>query len=255
MNQDELRQTVLQVVTELANLPNTALQASAILQESARRLGIRGVNHEQALLAFFNDLFRMGYLAWGHNLANPAPPFCHITDRGRAALATHSRDPSNPDGYLAHLHAAAQLNPIAESYIREALTAYGGGCFKATAVMVGAAAETLVIEIRDTLLSRLDALAQRKPPDLEDWRISRVLDTIEAALTAKRTSMPRPLAEAFESYWRAFTQQIRVARNAAGHPNNIDPVEETVVQAALLIFPELARLATELRKWILAAYH
>lgn len=254
MDQKELRHTVLQVVAELGNRPNTALQAAAVLQESVRRLGVSGVNDEQAVLTFFSDLFRMGYLAWGHNLANPAPPFCHITDRGRAALATHSRDPSNPDGYLAHLHDAAELNPIAESYIREALATYGGGCFKATAVMVGAAAESLVIELRDTLVSRLDALGQRKPPDLEDWRISRVLDAIESALTSKRTSMPRPLSEAFESYWRAFTQQIRVARNAAGHPNSIDPVEETTVQAALLIFPELSRLATKLRNWILEAY-
>jgi hypothetical protein len=62
--------------------------------------------------------------------------------------------------------------------------------------------------------------------------------------------MSRALSEAFQSYWPAFTQQIRVTRNAAGHPNSIEPVEEATVQASLLIFPELAKLATQLRSWI-----
>ena len=250
MDGEQIRRTVLEVVRDFGARPDSYLQSAAVLQESAKRLGIRGIEQEQALLTFFGDLFRIGYLAWGFNLSNPAPPFCHITDRGRRALAALSRDPSNPDGYLANLRAIGRLNPVSESYIREALATYAAGCFKATAVMVGAAAESVVLELRDVLVARLDALGQTRPPDLDDWRIKRILDSIESLLIAKKGAMPRPLFEAFESYWPAFTQQVRVARNAAGHPANIDPVEEHTVQASLLIFPELVKLATELEGWI-----
>jgi hypothetical protein len=169
-------------------------------------------------------------------------------------LTALSRDPSNPDGYLANLHSYGKLNPVAESYIHEALATYSAACFKATAVMVGAAAESVILELRDTLVTRLDALKKPRPPDLDDWRIKRNLDALEILLTAQKSSMPRPLFEAFESYWPAFTQQVRVARNAAGHPTSIAPVEEATVQASLLIFPELVRLSTELGAWIPTGY-
>jgi hypothetical protein len=87
MDGEQLRRTLLEVVRELGSRRDSTLQSASVLEESAKRLGIRGVDQEQALLTFFGDLFRIGYLAWGYNLINAAPPFCHITDRGRAALA------------------------------------------------------------------------------------------------------------------------------------------------------------------------
>jgi hypothetical protein len=84
---EALRRTVLEVVHEFGGRQGSALQSASILQESARRLDVRGIEDERALLVFFGDLFRIGYLAWGHNLSNPGPPFCHITDTGRVALA------------------------------------------------------------------------------------------------------------------------------------------------------------------------
>jgi hypothetical protein len=62
--------------------------------------------------------------------------------------------------------------------------------------------------------------------------------------------MVKPLAESFSAYWPAFAEQIRGARNDAGHPASVDPVTPETVHAALLIFPELARLAKALEAWI-----
>ena len=59
---------------------------------------------------------------------------------GRRALAQHSRDPVNPDGYMAHLRSQGAVGPVGESYIGEALNTFNAACFKATAMMVGAAA-------------------------------------------------------------------------------------------------------------------
>src|ERR1700722_11180529 len=77
------------------------LQQSTVLDAAARKLG-RGFD-EQAILTQWGELFRTGLLAWDLTLTTPNPPFFHLTDRGREALANSTRDPSNPTGYLRHV--------------------------------------------------------------------------------------------------------------------------------------------------------
>jgi hypothetical protein len=248
-----IRNVVLEVIDELSK-EYGSLQSGSVIQRAAQKLGSRSREAEQALLASFYDLFRSGYLSWGHDLSNPAPPFCHVTGLGRRALAQRSRDPANPDGYLAHLRSYADVGAVTDSYIAEALNTFNAACFKATAVMVGAAAESVVLSIRDALVGRLQDLGHSIPSTLNDWRIKRLLSAIEAAITAKKTIMPVALFERFEANWPAFTHQIRTARNEAGHPVAVDPVTAEEVHASLLIFPELALLATQLQTWIASSY-
>jgi hypothetical protein len=188
------------------------------------------------------------------DLNNSNPPFCHLTAHGRKTLEHLSRDPANPDGYKAHVTSLTTLNDVAESYIDEALVTYNSNAFKATAVMVGAAAESLVLEIRDELVTRMKAMKAKVPGDLEDWRMKRVLDALQREFDMRKKEMPKELADEIGSYWPAFTQQIRSTRNDAGHPMSVDPVTPEAVQGALLIFPELARLAGEIRTWAVTYY-
>ena len=249
----DIRAMVLDVVDELARKYDN-LQAGGVLQEASRRLPRHDRTVERGLLTVFYDLFRTGYLSWGHDLPNPSPPFFHVTALGRQALALRSRDPANPDGYLAHLRARASVGPVTDSYVTEALNTFNAACFKATAVMFGAAAESLVLGVRDALVARLQALGQPVPADLTDWRVKRILASLETMITAKRAALPVPLFERFEANWPAFTHQIRTARNEAGHPVAVDPVTPEEVHASLLIFPELATLAKQLQAWISTNY-
>jgi hypothetical protein len=250
----QLRAIILEVIDGLVK-EYTHLQSGSVLQRAASRIG-RSADRQvqEALLASFYDLFRTGYLSWGADLANPAPPFCHVTTLGRRALAQHSRDPANPDGYLSHLKSQAALGPVAESYIREALNTFNAACFKATAVMVGGAAESVVLGVRDGLAAKLQALSQPIPAGLGDWRIRRVLASVEQALVTKRATLPPALFERLEANWPAFTHQIRTARNDAGHPVSVEPVTADEVHASLLIFPQLAALAGQLTGWIASDY-
>jgi hypothetical protein len=91
-----------------------------------------GVAEQQALLKIWGDMFRLGILAPGYNLSNAELPWCHFTELGRKTLESLSRDPANPDGYLASLRNAGTLSETADSYIREALATYNAGCFKAS---------------------------------------------------------------------------------------------------------------------------
>lgn len=246
-----IRKVLLEVVAEYSRQGSGMFQSGIVVGEAAQRLGFtRDVSLQQALLTAWDDLFRTGYLGWGHDISNLAPPFLHLTEQGREVLKHLSRDPSNPTGYWAHMDSVGALSPVARSYLSEALLTFNAGCVKATAVMTGAASERIILDLSDSLARKLSSLSVKPNRDLQDWRIKRVIEALRGYLDAKKAGMPRDLQEEYEAYWPAFTQQIRAARNEAGHPTSIEPVTYDTVHASLLIFPELARLAARLDNWI-----
>jgi hypothetical protein len=252
----DIRAILLEIISERdahirKDRSHGSLQQEWILNELQNRLGrFQTLEAEQAMLKSWYDLFRNGILSWGYNLSNPNPPFCHVTAHGKRMLEKLSRDPGNPDGYMAFLRKNTALNPIALSYIEEALRTYNSSCYKASAVIVGAASESLVFAGQESLLKRMDAQSISKPRDLVDWRVKKVLFGIEAAMRQRKQAVPVPLFESFEAYWPAFTHQIRTVRNDSGHPSSISPVTADNVHASLLIFPELGKLADSLINWI-----
>ena len=209
-------------------------------------------SNDQAVLRIFYELIRDGHLCWGYNLDNWEAPFLHITDRGAQTLKNAGRDPANPSGYLEHLNRAGFSDPIAESYIKESINTYNNSCFKAAAVMVGAATERTVLALRDATVSAMNAKPMPVPKKLEDWRYKTVRDALTAEMGARKATMPKPLEESYSSFWMPLTEQPRIARNDAGHPVSIDPVTAETVHASLLIFPELVRLVVQLEPWLVA---
>jgi len=151
---------------------------------------------------------------------------------------------------LRHLAATSNLNPVANSYLSEGLNCFVAGFYKAAAVMIGGAAESLILELREHLQQKLTELKLPEPKGLSDWRVKTVLDAMYDYLDSRKNSFPRDLREQFEAYWLAFAQQIRASRNDAGHPSSVDPVTEEGVHASFLVFPELAGFANRLAEWI-----
>jgi hypothetical protein len=256
MDGAKIRGVLLEVVAALdaqqqSPMQRGALQQVRVLRDAKEKLGLvpsKGPE-ARALLTAWHDLFRAGHLAWGDDLDNPDAPFCHLTEQGRRTLQHLSRDPANPDGYRAYLQAAG-LNPIADAYVDEGLDAYNANCFRAAAVMVGAATESLVLELRDQIVSKVAARGGRPARDLSDFKIKRVLDALQREFQMKGADMPPQLAEDVGAYWPAFTQQIRSARNEAGHPVSLSSMTPERVHAALLVFPEVAKMTATLRDWI-----
>jgi hypothetical protein len=249
----DLREVLLAVISEQA-LPNDGgnLQQGSVLREVALRTGaVHDLEREQAVLSQFSDLFRTGYLAWGFNLANPSPPFFHVTTSGRRILERVARDPGNPAGYRRHLASIADVNPVAQAYVDEGVECYSNGFFRAAAVMIGAAAESLVLELAEVIYQTGDNTEQPYPKDLKDWRLKKILDALQSFFSTNKNTMEQDLKDEFEAYWAAFAQQVRAVRNEAGHPSSVSPVTSEAVHASLLIFPELAKLHNKLLRWVL----
>ena len=116
--------------------------------------------------------------------------------------------------------------------------------------MVGAAAESVILDVRNVTVQKLRSLKNPVPRGMEDWRIKTVSDALRSFFEVHTAQFTRELREPFEAYWSAFALQISTARNDAGHPMSIDPVTPDTVHASLLIFPELAKLANSLSRWV-----
>ena len=124
------------------------------------------------------------------------------------------------------------------------------GLFKAAAVMIGCATESLILNLRDLTVHKLKALGQVVPKGLNDWKIKTVSESLRDFLASQPNKFSRELREPFEAYWSAFAQEIRATRNDVGHPVSVDPVTPDAVHASLLVFPELAKIANGLSTWV-----
>ena len=221
----------------------------SVLNAAAKRLGITsGSDLEEALLTQWSELFRTGLLAWGKSLSSRSAPFFHATERGLQALAHLTQALQTKPGYLRHLAATAKLGLVAESYLGEALDCYGAGLFKAAAVMTGSAAERIVLDLRDVTVTKLASLSKPVPKGMSAWQVKTISDSLYIFLDGYQ--LPHTLREEFDAYWPSFMQQIRATRNNTSHPTSIDPVTYDVAHASLLIFPELAKLANSLERWV-----
>jgi len=117
--------------------------------------------------------------------------------------------------------------------------------------MIGAASEALVLKLRDVIVEKLRAkLGSQNFKKLKTWKIKTVLDEIGKVLDKEKANMPTDLKNNYEANWTPFTNQIRTARNEAGHPISIEPVTNEKAHASLLIFPEFAKLVDDIKVWI-----
>jgi len=73
--------------------------------------------------------------------------------------------------------------------------------------MIGASAESLILELRDISIQRLAQLKKPEPKGLSDWRVKTVLDALHGLLESQKGALPKGLREEFEAYWLAFAQQ------------------------------------------------
>jgi hypothetical protein len=116
--------------------------------------------------------------------------------------------------------------------------------------MIGCAAESMILDLRDSVVNKLGTIGQAVPSKMGDWIVKTVSDAIHAFLSQRKSQFSPKLCAASEANWSAFAFQIRTTRNDAGHPASIEPITADAVHASLLIFPQLARLTNQLASWV-----
>lgn len=219
LDADEVRALVLDEVKSYVTRHGgreRSLSPRDVIESACQRAqgGGRGPGDVRVLESFY-ALFNEGVLAWGLDRSNHGMDWSHVTPLGELVLAGLDRDPANASGYLAELRGLVDPNGVAGGYIAEAVHSYNAGCDRGAAVLLGCAAEGLVLDVRDELVTRLNGAGAKVQKSLTNWKAKPVIDEIDRVLRSGSTKMPHDLAERFDVHWRSLFHHVRMARNEA----------------------------------------
>jgi hypothetical protein len=267
-NGNRLRQVVLDVIRDASRNGCVSFNPDDVLRQAVDTLGVPSDELlRRAVLCYFNDLLRTGAIGLGDaksidprirlsaGLGSIWPHgSCHVAPEGEEVLNQASRDPINPPGYLAYMDQETTLGAVTRGYVEEALNTYRACCYKATAVLIGAAVERLVLALRDELLTRLKARGSKPLKGLDAWQVKTALEAVakqilpDLSAEARKTGDEylRRLAEDAEARLHPVAAEFRKTRNDAGHPASLTPVNATDVHCNLLLFPSTAKLLQKL---------
>jgi hypothetical protein len=260
----DVRQTVLEIIKEESRNGQDSFGPGRVKQLTIQRIGnSHSRPTELAFLTFWNELLRGGLIAMGDSNSTTWDPLkFFVTDEGKKSLEHASRDPINPTGYLLYLDQELSLDSVTRGYVEEALNTYRTCCYRATAVLIAAAIERLVLDLRDELFKLLNAKSFVVPKGLSAWQVKTVVEAIAEKLIpdlandakTKKDEQIRKLQDDAEARLHPIAAEFRKTRNDAGHPASLDPVHPADVHANLLLFPYTAKLLSRLREWVLTYY-
>lgn len=227
------------------------------LSDIAARIGAKlgrrvDVSLEQAVLDVYFELFRSGLISFCYSTSRGDLMKFRLTDAGNSYLEDAEHAPENLVGYLAGIPLPSGLSAVGQSYLDEALRVFGSGHYRAAAVLLGAAAESTVLEIRDAYVKKLEETRESPRSTLTDQNASakQIYEALDKTLTERKDEMPTDLAEEFDAHWYSFLSDIRLSRNESGHPRTIAPVTRDAVRAGFLQLRSIARVAADLKSWI-----
>lgn len=205
--------------------------------------------------------FRAGELAHflsGQGILMPVPhasgAVYRATAYGRRLLEQESSVVTDPGGYITLVQAVPGVDELTLEYLAEAAEAHRRFLDRSSAVMLGCAAENMLLALAEKLVhccSKLEVTARR---DLTDWRVARVrravvetikettfADALNGALTGDDsiTEDEKQIIRELESTTAILAQFYADTRNDAGHPKPVKPARP-VVYAYLKVFPEYA---------------
>ncbi|HSH59870.1 MAG TPA: hypothetical protein VK988_09575 [Acidimicrobiales bacterium] len=150
-----------------------------------------------------------------------------LSSVGVRAAAGGTWEPRDPEGYLRRLRAhTPQVDPVALSYVEEALRAFSARCYLATSVMLGVASERVVDGLAGSVIDAVPE-AKKLREAVQNPRTSQFNRFFELRkqLEPMRSQLPDDLGDTITL--DAVADLLRIARNEAGHPTGRQVDEDT----------------------------
>jgi hypothetical protein len=149
-------------------------------------------------------------------------PFFTFTKYSKVYLETEGNAPYDPDGYLASIRKdSPNVDEVVMLYLNEGLQCFLKSNYIASAVMVGVAAEKVILNLIDVFVA---AIADTpKADDLRRKTQNAMIKTQFSELTKRlyplKKQLPIELSNDIETYLDGIFNLIRTYRNEAGHPS------------------------------------
>jgi len=174
----------------------------------------------------------------------------YLTQEGLRTLQGATPIPEDVEDYLVRLKTdGPALDETAVFYVREALLAFGARLFPSAVVMLGCAAEHLVVQMANGLLSKLPSGAQAKlKTALERDPISTVWSRFRERFESYRTAVFAGEVHMSEVALDGLFLAVKAARDDGGHPRVLR-VGEAEVRPLLQAFLQHAKAASRVLTW------
>jgi hypothetical protein len=172
-------------------------------------------------------------------------PFYRLTKHGRAVLQNGGDLTYDPHGYVERVKTQVpHVNSIVTFYLEQAVICFSYRLLPAAAVMLGCAAEKMILDLTDAFLGALTHQTERDnmQKDLNKARhITQIYEVLWKRMAPRRKQFPYRLEENLEERLSAVFYQVRKVRNDSGHPTGYRP-DEDEVHGNLILFSGYAEL-------------
>jgi hypothetical protein len=222
---------------------------------ASEKLGPFGSAERIQIKRILWDLSVERIISWGTATDSEAEwPFFHVTPFGREYLERMGPHFLDPDGYLRYLAVLVpQVDSIVLQYAQESARAFRAQLWFASAVMLGAASERVILLLLEAIRDRTPEPDKAKMTRLIDQpRLGEIFRVIQARVTAeiKAGSLPYSVHQGCTEHLLSLLEMIRVQRNEAVHPAAAQ-VDRQKAFITLQTFPEALRVVEGLRKWFI----
>jgi hypothetical protein len=205
-------------------------------------------NDRDKLLEIFWDLFRQGVITLGLNDSNPQWPFFRLSRFGASEAARQPFRFHDTASYILLItQAVPDLLPATRIYLEEAVAAFYAGCFLASTVMLGVAAEAEFLQLID-VARRNTSIGTSFERAVKEKFIRAKIDAFRKGLDPHLKTLPAQATEDLDINLTAVQSIIRIARNEAGHPSGEHPPSREQVYINLQIFVAYAGQVWRLRE-------
>lgn len=178
-------------------------------------------------------------------------PWFKVTEWGKRCLEKGEYLPHDAGLFMERMRKEfPTLDTAIALYLTESLKCFRGATFVASAVMVGVAAEQMMLVLRKAVYDALSSPEKKKRFDDDaQGQIKRVYDAVWKRLDPVREQMPERLRESVGVELAGVFELVRKTRNEAGHPTGRS-IEREEAEALLLLFPTYAKTVYAVIGWL-----
>ena len=183
------------------------------------------------------------------NLSNePKEDIFHVTPWGLSVLNDIKPSPYDYEEFLRDL--SPFINEETSFYLVQSLECFNKYLFIPSAIMLGIAAENIILDISDIAEKKL-AVKDKYRKLLKDNRfnITGHIIAISDFVLPQKQNMPDDLINNLDKEYNCFFEIIRLSRNEAGHPSEIK-INRDEAYANYIVFRRFCKKAYELKKWL-----
>jgi len=208
----------------------------------------------EKIVAVVWELIIEGVYTPGSSVQHPNLPAVRVTEYGQKCFDAGELTAHDPDDFLQRLKTACpSIDDITLLYTGGALDAFRVGRHLASTVMIGVAAENMLLRLVGAVYAALNT-PQRQSKferDTKGKKAKTQHDEVSARLRSPATPLPTEIESVLTQHIDGIYDLIRRTRNEAGHPTG-KRMERYEAHALLLLFPTYCKTVHDLMGWLSA---